>query len=172
MTDVSTSVDRRLFIGGERLRISIDAPPAGGGEKYEPQTPEQARELLMPMMEEVAEAAAVIPSRLRGERIYVEARLLPNYLAASHFPEALLTRVGAVFGGRPSVQPGRFAGLNGAFEGVCRISGPGLGVYPTGPRRSGCGLSLSDKGIERFSGWVGVVSPLIVSCPGPAGEGS
>ena len=108
MTDVSTSVDRRLFVGGERLRIDVDAPPSGGGEKYEPQTAEQARELLIPMMESLAEVAAGIPSRLRGDRVYMEARLLPNYLAASYFPEALLTRIGAVpVGSRADIGPYR-----------------------------------------------------------------
>jgi hypothetical protein len=40
--------------------------------------------------------AVEIPAQLRGSRLYVEARLLPNYLAASHFPETLLRAVDAV----------------------------------------------------------------------------
>lgn len=95
MSDQPPSIDRRLFIGGERLRMDVDAPPSGGGDKFEPQTPEEAREVLLPMVRSVVEAAERIPSRLRGEHVYVEARLLPNYLAASHYPNALLSRIGA-----------------------------------------------------------------------------
>ena len=88
--------DRRVLTGGERLRIRVDDAPSGGGEKYEPQTPEQARELLLPMVRAVTQKAASLHSELRGSRLYVEARLLPNYLAASHFPETLLHAVDAV----------------------------------------------------------------------------
>lgn len=96
MSDVPNSVDRRLFVGGERLRIDVDLPPSGGGDKFEPQTPMQARDLLLPMVQSVVESAATLSPSLRGERIYIEARLLPNYLAASHFPDALLNRIKAV----------------------------------------------------------------------------
>lgn len=96
MSVISVSADRRLFIGGERLRIDVEAPPSGGGEKFEPQTPEQARELLLPMVHSVVEIATSLPSRLRGERVYIEARLLPNYLAASYFPDVLLSQIRAV----------------------------------------------------------------------------
>lgn len=96
MSDVSNSVDRRLFVGGERLRIDVDLPPSGGGLKFEPQTPMQAQELLLPMVQSVVQSAATLSPSLRGERIYIEARLLPNYLAASHFPDALLNRIKAV----------------------------------------------------------------------------
>jgi len=39
--------DRRALTGCERLRSRVDDAPSGGGEKYEPQTPEQARELAV-----------------------------------------------------------------------------------------------------------------------------
>ena len=80
----------------ETVRAFIDAPPTGGGEKYEPQTAVQARRLLLPMVNSVLDATASLPTRLRADRVYVEARLLPNYLAASHFPGALLAQIGAV----------------------------------------------------------------------------
>jgi hypothetical protein len=96
MSDANTAPDRRLFIGGERLRIDVDAPPSGGGEKFEPQTAAEARERLLPMVHSVVEAAGRLSSRLRAERVFVEARLLPNYLAASHFPDTLLGRIGAI----------------------------------------------------------------------------
>ncbi|MYB25625.1 MAG: S8 family peptidase [Acidimicrobiia bacterium] len=88
--------DRRVLTGGERLRIHVEDAPSGGGEKYEPQTPEQARELLLPMVRDVTQQAFSLRPELRGSRLYVEARLLPNYLAASHFPETLLRAVDAV----------------------------------------------------------------------------
>ena len=96
MSDVPNPVDRRLFIGGERLRIDVEAPPTGGGDKFEPQTPQQARALLSPMLRSVVGRAAGLSPSLRGDRVYIEARLLPNYLAASHFPEVLLNRIKAV----------------------------------------------------------------------------
>jgi len=96
MSDTSTQTDRRLLVGGERLRMEVDAPPSGGGDKFEPQTPEQARELLLPMVQTLSATAAGLPARLRGDRVYIEARLLPNYLAASYFPDALLSRIGAI----------------------------------------------------------------------------
>ena len=96
VADVSPSRDRRLFVGGERLRVTVDAPPSGGGDKFEPQTAAEARDLLLPMVRSVVEGASGLPPELRGERVYFEARLLPNYLAASHFPDVLLSRIGAV----------------------------------------------------------------------------
>ena len=96
MSDADSSRDRRLLVGGERLRIDVDVPPSGGGDKFEPQTPDQARTLLLPMLQHVATRAADLPSHMRGNQVYIEARLLPNYLAASYFPEALLERIKAV----------------------------------------------------------------------------
>jgi subtilase family protein len=96
MSNGTTSPDRRLFVGGERLRLDVAAPPSGGGAKYEPQTPAEAREVLLPMVREVVAMADRLPTRLRGDRVYVEARLLPNYLAASYFPVVLLNQIGAV----------------------------------------------------------------------------
>lgn len=86
MSDTAPSVERRLLVGGERLRVEVDAPPSGGGDKFEPQTPAEARDLLLPMVQTLTAAAAKLPSRLRGDRVYIEARLLPNYLATSYFP--------------------------------------------------------------------------------------
>lgn len=87
---------RRLLVNGERLRIDVAAPPTGGGEKYEPQSAQQARQVLLPKVQAALRVARTMPDALRANRIYVEARLLPNYLAASHFPDALLSQVDAV----------------------------------------------------------------------------
>lgn len=131
MSDTSSPVDRRLFVGGERLRMDVETPPSGGGDKFEPQTPEQARELLLPMVRSLTETAAGLPSRLRGERVYIEARLLPNYLAASYFPDVLLSQIGAIpVGSR-------------ADTGVYRTKSK---AQETGTRR--LVLAVDDEGLE------------------------
>lgn len=61
----------------------------GFGEKYHPQTVDEARTVLAPQVEAIRRAAEQLPDRLRGERVIVQATLLPNYLAASHHPEDL-----------------------------------------------------------------------------------
>lgn len=88
--------DRQLFVYGERLRVDIEAPPTGGGTHYEPQTAAQARDLLLPRVQAVVSQVAQLPDDYRGDRLYVETQLLPNYLAPSHYPTALLSEVGAV----------------------------------------------------------------------------
>jgi Subtilase family len=91
-----TAPHRRLLTNGEALRIEVEAPPSGGGNKYEPQTPQQAQALLLPQVRSVMTIARQLPGELRASRLYVEARLLPNYIAASYFPIALLSQIGAV----------------------------------------------------------------------------
>lgn len=87
---------RPLLVNGEALKLDVQAPNTGGGEKFEPQTVAQARDLLMPQVLATAEAVAGLPQTLRAEdRVYVEAKLLPNYLAASYFPTELLSHMGA-----------------------------------------------------------------------------
>lgn len=44
----------------------------------------------------VVARAMQLPQQLRSERLYIETQLLPNYLAPSHFPWALLNELGAV----------------------------------------------------------------------------
>jgi hypothetical protein len=90
------AVPRPLLVNGEALKLDVQAPNTGGGEKYEPQTVEQAQHLLAPQVIATAESAAELPPTLRAnDRLYVEAKLLPNYLAASYFPTELLAHVGA-----------------------------------------------------------------------------
>ena len=74
-----------------------------------------------------------MPNRLRGERLYVEAQLLPNYLAPSHFPDPLLAQIGAVPVG----------------------SRAGLGTYETKSRSDEVVtrrliLAVADAGLERL----------------------
>ena len=92
----SAQRDRQMFVYGERLRVNVEPPPTGGGTHYEPQTAEQARDLLLPRMQAVVAQVAQLTDEYRGERLYVETQLLPNYLAPSHFPAALLAEVRAV----------------------------------------------------------------------------
>jgi len=99
MTDTSTSTasPRRLLVNGESLRVDVTAPRSAGGDKYHPQTPEEARDLLLPQIRSAVEAVHGMPPALRASsHVYIEARILPNYIAASYFPDALLNQVGAV----------------------------------------------------------------------------
>lgn len=88
--------ERLLFLQGERLRLSVEQPPTGGGTHYEPQTAREAQALLLPLVQDVVARAIQLSEELRGERLYIETQLLPNYLAPSHFPGALLNEMGAV----------------------------------------------------------------------------
>jgi hypothetical protein len=87
---------RLLFVDGERLRLSVEQPPSGGGSHFEPQTALEAQTLLLPQVLGVASRARQLPDEMRGVKLYIEAQLLPNYLAPSHFPGALLSELGAV----------------------------------------------------------------------------
>ncbi len=80
--------ERPLLAGGERL--ARDAQPARApGEKYHPQSLAEARQRLGPAAREIRQRAQTMPQHLRGERVILEATLLPNYLAASHHPRRL-----------------------------------------------------------------------------------
>jgi hypothetical protein len=96
-TPQSTTQTRSLLVNGEGLRVEgIEAPRTTGGPKFEPRTAEAARELLIPQIEVALAAVDDLPAALRApDRLYLEARLLPNYLAASYFPDVLLTQIGA-----------------------------------------------------------------------------
>ncbi len=100
MTDVSatqSAAARRLFLNGEALRLDVEFAPTGGGPKNEPFSPEEAREWLLPQVRSARLALDGLPDELRAaDRVYVEAKLLPNYIAPSYFPDALLSIVGAV----------------------------------------------------------------------------
>lgn len=91
------AVQRRLLHGGEALRIDVEQTRGGGGDKFEPRTADQARDLLLPQITTVAQRAHDLPPQLRApERIYLEATLLPNYIAATYFPTELFNQIEAV----------------------------------------------------------------------------
>ena len=79
----------RPILGGTEDFAQDATRPPSFGEKYHPFTFEQARTRLKPRLAELRQEAAELPDRLRGERVIVEATLLPNYLAASYHPEDL-----------------------------------------------------------------------------------
>ena len=88
---------RRLLLNGEALRLDVEPAPTGGGTKYEPYSSEEAREWLLPQIRSARADIQMLPDSLRSsDRIYIEAKLLPNYLAPTYFPEALLGFIGAV----------------------------------------------------------------------------
>lgn len=97
--------DRPLLAGGEQLREDIDRA-GGGAPKFHPQSLAEARDVLRPQVEMLRRTAGEMPAELRGDRIVFEATLLPNYLANSYFPRALLDDAGLVpIGTRPSQAP-------------------------------------------------------------------
>lgn len=99
MTDAgaANTIARRLLLNGEALRLDVEPAPTGGGPKFEPFTPEQAREWLLPQIRSARAAIQELPDALRApDRVYVEAKLLPNYIAPSYYPESLLGFIGAV----------------------------------------------------------------------------
>lgn len=87
--------DRPLLSQGERLREEVDRA-AGGAPKFHPQSFEEARAALRPQVEALRHAAEETPDELRGSRLVFEATLLPNYLANSYFPTALLDQADLV----------------------------------------------------------------------------
>lgn len=97
MSEFGEGDSRRPFlVNGERLGSEIEGVQAGGGDKFHPRTAEEAREHLLPQISSAVIAAQSLPDRLRADRVYIEAELLPNYLAASYYPEALFNRIDAV----------------------------------------------------------------------------
>ena len=84
-----TKAPRPLLTGGERL--AREAQPARGpAEKYHPQSLQDVRRRLGPVARDIRQRAQAMPQRLRGDRVVVEATLLPNYLAASYHPSELV----------------------------------------------------------------------------------
>lgn len=92
----SEKPSRPLLVNGEALKVAVTAPNSGGGAKYEPRTAEDAATLLLPQLTSALADAHDLPQELRAEdRIYVEAKLVANYLAPSYFPTLLLAAIGA-----------------------------------------------------------------------------
>ncbi|WP_163869600.1 S8 family peptidase [Myxococcus eversor] len=82
-------VRRPLLGGGEHLREVVTIAQ-GGRPKFHPHTLAEAHALLAPQAGSLAKAVTKMPQALRARHIVFEATLLPNYLAPSYFPTALL----------------------------------------------------------------------------------
>ena len=97
MSQAGPEAQRRpLLVNGEALKVDVTAPNTGGGPKYEPRTAEDAATFLLPQLTATVEGARDLATELRAEdRIYVEAKLVANYLAPSYFPTLLLAQIGA-----------------------------------------------------------------------------
>lgn len=83
---------RPLLAGGEKLREEADRV-RGGGQPWLPYDHDHGRRILLPQADQLREDVAAIPEELRAAHVVVEAKLLPNFIAASHFPDALLNSV-------------------------------------------------------------------------------
>jgi hypothetical protein len=104
---VPVNNERPLLTGGEQLRREVERA-AGGGPKFHPWTVEQAIASIRPQLLALGEATRAIPENLRGERLVLEATIVPNYTAASYFPLRLFEAADlVVLGSRPAVGPYR-----------------------------------------------------------------
>jgi nucleotide-binding universal stress UspA family protein len=107
---VAPEIDRPLLTGGEELRHEVERV-AGFGPKFHPWTVEAARASIRPQIVALEAAVRGIPESLRGDRIVLEATIVPNYIAASYFPERLFDEADlVVLGSRPAVAPYRTEG--------------------------------------------------------------
>lgn len=116
----SGDVRRPFLYKGEALRTPVEKPPTGGGDKYEPRTAEEARELLLPQIRDLrAGVSSLSPEMQIPGRTFFEARLLPNYLAASSFPGQLLNQLGAMPVGSRA-EDGLYVTASGSKEAITR----------------------------------------------------
>src|SRR3954468_7438798 len=79
---------RPLLAGGEQLAHEAEKA-RGPSEKFHPQTYEQARQTLGPLVRGIRDEVGHLADAYRGDRVVVQAKLLPNYLAASYHPSDL-----------------------------------------------------------------------------------
>lgn len=100
-------IERPLLTGGEQLKAEVERV-AGFGPKFHPWSVDDARNALRPQIVALEAAAEQLPDAMRGPRLVFQATLLPNYLAASYFPERLLEQADiTVLGSRPAIAPYR-----------------------------------------------------------------
>ncbi|MCZ2835950.1 S8 family serine peptidase [Modestobacter sp. VKM Ac-2985] len=90
-------------MGGEKLRLQAGSPGRGSGDKFIPYTVDQNAQRLAPQLEQLNEGLLALEPGFQGDLPIVEIKLLPQFLAASSFPAALLEESGLILiGARPS----------------------------------------------------------------------
>lgn len=125
---------RRLLLNGEALRIQVESPPSGGGQKYEPRSAEQAKAILLPQIVNVIDITSRLEQTLRADHhVYVEAKLLPNFISASDYPSQLLIQIGAIAVGSRAD--------SGLYQTARRVK-------ESATRR--LILAIEDEGLDRF----------------------
>ena len=77
-------------------------PGHGGGEKEQPFTIDQIRQILAPQIAEVQRRVQAIPDHLRVDDVVISLGLLPDYLGKSYFPNNILDYTGLNFLGSKS----------------------------------------------------------------------
>src|SRR5438045_136885 len=96
---------RPLLGGGERLKERAEIP-RGGGSSPHPYTDAEDRARLSPQGMKLGREVQRLDTHVAASHILVEAQLLPNYLAASHYPDELFTATGTYpVGTKPSKAP-------------------------------------------------------------------
>lgn len=86
--------ERPILGNGEALIEPTEKVRGGPPDDFHPIQVAEARRHLAPQIDHLRREAARIPDSLRGPELVFQARLRPNYLAASYFPEKLLEHVG------------------------------------------------------------------------------
>lgn len=101
--------ERPLLTGGEQLKVAVERI-TGFGPKFHPWSVDEARTALRPQIAALEAVVEGLPDAMRGPRLVFQATMLPNYLAASYFPDRLLEQANiAVLGSRPARAPYRTA---------------------------------------------------------------
>jgi len=96
MAETNGSVrSRSLFTGAEALRVNVDGKARGPIDTWYPVDLPAAVASLVPEAETIAAYFASLPSSLRDQRVYFEAQVRPNFLAATHAPVTLMRSIGA-----------------------------------------------------------------------------
>lgn len=83
---------RPILARGELLATDIERG-GRGATPWHPRTTEEAAESLAPQALAVAREIEEMPEPLRASHVIIEAKIFPNYLAGSHYPDDLLRAV-------------------------------------------------------------------------------
>lgn len=93
-TAAVAGIARPVLARGELLSEAADlGGPVIDDDGWRAQYLDEAQRRLLPMLDTAIQAADEIPRHLRTARIVVEAAVLPNYLANTHFPRRLFEAI-------------------------------------------------------------------------------